>query len=147
MQSLLKFQQHFSQRKKKNPKILEMWVLSPIQSCLTLCYLMDCSPSGYSVHGTLQAKILECVAMPFSRESSRPRDQTQIYLNCRQILYCLSHLGSSNKYYKYIYIYIYMYVYVYIYLVKSWIHHLGAVEVAKSRSYSSCWGRCPWRWW
>ena len=114
MQSLLKFQRHFSQRKKKNPKILEMWVLSPIQSCLTLCYLVDCSPSGYSVHGTLQAKILECVAMPFSRESSRPRDQTQIYLNCRQILYCLSHLGSSNKYYKYIYIYKYVCICIYI---------------------------------
>ena len=87
-----------------------MCVLSPIQSCLTLCDLMDCSPPSSSVHGTLQAKILECVAMPFSRESSRPRDQTQIYLNCRQILSCLSHLGSSNKYYqkkkKYIYIYI-----------------------------------------
>ena len=48
------------------------------QSCLTLCHSMDCSPPGSSVHGILQAKILEWVAMPFSRGSSRPRDQIQV---------------------------------------------------------------------
>ena len=41
-----------------------------IQSCPTLCDLMDCSPSGSSVHGILQARILEWVAMPSSRGSS-----------------------------------------------------------------------------
>ena len=40
------------------------------QSCLTLCNPMDCSPPGSSVHGILQARILEWVALPFSRESS-----------------------------------------------------------------------------
>ena len=45
--------------------------------CLTLCNLMDCSPPGFSVHGILQAWILEWVVMPFSGGSSRPRDQTQ----------------------------------------------------------------------
>ena len=45
-----------------------------LQSCLTLCYSMDCSPPGSSVHGTLQVRILEWVAMPFSRGSSSPRD-------------------------------------------------------------------------
>ena len=45
-----------------------------LQSCLTLCDPMDCSLLGPSVHGSLQARILEWVAMPFSRESSRPRD-------------------------------------------------------------------------
>ena len=40
------------------------------QSCLTLCALMDCSPPGSSVHGILHARILEWVAIPFSRESS-----------------------------------------------------------------------------
>jgi len=40
------------------------------QSCLTLCDPMDHSLSGSSVHGILQARILECVAIPFSRESS-----------------------------------------------------------------------------
>ena len=40
------------------------------QSCLTLCDPVDCSPPGSSVHGILQARILEWVAIPFSRGSS-----------------------------------------------------------------------------
>ena len=40
------------------------------KSCLTLCNPMDCSPPGSSVHGILQARILEWVAIPFSRGSS-----------------------------------------------------------------------------
>ena len=48
------------------------------QSCLTLCNPMDCSPPGSSVHGILQARILEWVAIPFSRGSSQARDQTQV---------------------------------------------------------------------
>ena len=44
-----------------------------LQSCMTRD-LMDCSPPGSSVHGILQASILEWVAMPSSRGSSRPRD-------------------------------------------------------------------------
>ena len=39
---------------------------------------MDCSPPGSSLHGILQARILEWVAMPSSRGSSQPRDQTQV---------------------------------------------------------------------
>ena len=39
---------------------------------------MDCSPPGSSVHGTLQARILEWVAISFSRGSSQPRDQTWV---------------------------------------------------------------------
>ena len=46
------------------------------QLCLTLCDPMDCSMPGSSVHGILQARILEWV--PFSRGSSQPRDQTQV---------------------------------------------------------------------
>ena len=37
-----------------------------------------CNPMGYIVYGILQARILEWVAFPFSRESSQPRDQTQV---------------------------------------------------------------------
>ena len=48
------------------------------QLCLTLCDLMDCSPLGSSIHGILQARMLEWVATLFSRGSSRPRDQTQV---------------------------------------------------------------------
>ena len=55
-----------------------------------LCSLMDCSPPGSSVHGILQARILECVAMPFSRGSSWPTD----LLHYRQIVLLLSHQGS-----------------------------------------------------
>ena len=40
------------------------------QSCLTLCNSVDCSPPGSSVHGILQARILEWVAIPFSRRCS-----------------------------------------------------------------------------
>ena len=49
-----------------------------LQSCLSLCNPKDCSPPGSSVHGILQARILEQVAMPSSRGSSRSRDQTWI---------------------------------------------------------------------
>ena len=49
-----------------------------LQSCLTLCEPMDCSPPGSSVLGTLQARILEWVAMPSSRGSSWPRDRTHV---------------------------------------------------------------------
>ena len=45
-----------------------------VQSCSTLCDPMDCSPSKSSVHGILQARILEWVAFPFSRGSFPPRD-------------------------------------------------------------------------
>ena len=37
-----------------------------------------CNPMDYTVHGILQARILEWVAFPFSRGSSQPRDQTQV---------------------------------------------------------------------
>ena len=45
-----------------------------LQSYLTLCNPMDCSPPGSSVHGILQARILEWVAMPSSRGSSQSRE-------------------------------------------------------------------------
>ena len=48
------------------------------QSCLTLCDPVNCSPPGSSVHGILQARILEWIAIPFSRGSSWPRDQIQV---------------------------------------------------------------------
>ena len=47
--------------------------------CSTLWNPMDCSPPGFSVHGILQARILEWVAIPFSGGSSQPRDQTQVF--------------------------------------------------------------------
>ena len=46
-----------------------LWAKS-LQSCLTLCDSMDCSPPGSSVHGFSQGRILECIAIPSSRGSS-----------------------------------------------------------------------------
>ena len=61
-----------------------------LQLCPILCDHMDCSPPGSSVHGILQAKILEWVVIPFSRGSSHPRNWTFVsYVCCidRQVLY------------------------------------------------------------
>ena len=61
-----------------------------LQLCPTLNDPMDCSLPGSSVHGILQARILEWVAMPSSRGSSQSRDQIHIsYVSCigRQVLY------------------------------------------------------------
>ena len=49
-----------------------------VQLCLILCNPMDCSPPGSSVHGISQARVLEWVAIPFSRGSSQSRDWTQV---------------------------------------------------------------------
>ena len=49
-----------------------------VQWCLTACNPMDCSPPGSSVHGISQARILEWVAILFSRESSLPRNLTWV---------------------------------------------------------------------
>ena len=49
-----------------------------LQSYPTVCDTMDYSLPGSSVHGVLQARIQEWVAIPFSRDSSQPRDQTCI---------------------------------------------------------------------
>ena len=68
------------------------------QSCPTLCDPMDCSPPGFSVHGILQARILEWVAISFSRGSSQPKDQTHISCisyNGRQI-FTTSHLVQTS---------------------------------------------------
>ena len=49
-----------------------------LQSCLTLCDPKDGSPPGSSVHGILQARMLEWVPISFSRGSSQPRDRTRV---------------------------------------------------------------------
>ena len=66
---------------------------------MSLCDPMDCSPPGSSVHGILQARILEWVAVPFSIPSpgDLPNHQSNPGLpHCRQILYHLSHQGSPR---------------------------------------------------
>ena len=62
----------------------------------TLCDPMDYSPPGSSVHAILQARILECVAIPFSRGIFPTQGSNPGLLNCRQILYWLSHQESCT---------------------------------------------------
>ena len=57
-----------------------LWVYLAAQLCPTPCNPMDCSQPESSVHGILQARILEWVAMPSSRESFQPRDGIQVFL-------------------------------------------------------------------
>ena len=54
------------------------------QSCPTLWDPMDCNPPGSSLHGILQARILEWVAIPFSRGPSWPRDGIQVSCTASQ---------------------------------------------------------------
>ena len=60
------------------PFSLILCSVSVTKSCPTICDPTDCSPPGSSVHGILQARILEWAAIPFSRESSQPGDRTQV---------------------------------------------------------------------
>ena len=57
---------------------------------------MDCSLPGSSVHGIFQARVLEWVAITFSRRSSQPRIPNLGLPHCRQMLYHLSHQGSPT---------------------------------------------------
>ena len=66
------------------------------QSCPTLCDPMDCSPPGSSVHGIHHVRILEWVAMPFSRGSSPTKGSNLCLLHCRRIPYHLIHQGKSK---------------------------------------------------
>ena len=63
--------------------------LQVAQSCLILCNPMD-----YTVHGIIQARIVEWVAIPFFRGFSQPSDQTQVSCIAGRFLYQLSHQGS-----------------------------------------------------
>ena len=88
---------------------------SVAQSCPTLCNHMDCSSLGSSVHGIFQTRILDWVAIPFSRGSSQSRAQTQISHH-RQILYLLNHQGSLHIYVC-IHMCIYMCVWMLVYMM------------------------------
>ena len=61
------------------------------QLCPTLCDPMDCSPPGSSIHGILQAKVLEWVAISFSRGMFPTQGSHPGLSHCRQMLYHLSH--------------------------------------------------------
>ena len=67
-----------------------------LQLCLTLCNPIDCSPPCSSVRGILQARILEWVAISFSRGSFQLRDQIHVSSTAGRFL-LLSHLGSPSE--------------------------------------------------
>ena len=85
-----------------------MCACSIAQLCLTLCKSMDCSPPGSSVHGIVQVRILEWIAISFFRGFSWPRDQTHVsclaggflpqsQLSCiKQHLFNISELWESE---------------------------------------------------
>ena len=54
------------------------WKSEVTQWCPTLCDPMDCSLPGYSIHGTFQARVLEWIAISFSRGFSWPRNRTRV---------------------------------------------------------------------
>ena len=68
-----------------------------LQSCPTFCDPMDCILPGFSVHGILQTRIVEWVAISFSRGSSPPRNRTSVSTSScisRWVIYYYCHLGS-----------------------------------------------------
>ena len=70
------------------------------QSCPTLCDTMDYSLPGSSVHGIFQARMLEQVAISYTRRSSQPKDWNSIsYISCtgRQILYHYASSGGDGE--------------------------------------------------
>ena len=67
------------------------------ESCLTLCDPTDCSLPGSSVHGSPQARILEWVVISFSRESSWPRDRTQVFCLAGKFFFTTEWPGKPKK--------------------------------------------------
>ena len=101
----VKWEKSLSHPQEKKPvHCLRNWAKAPlglksekvfiIQSCLTLCNPMDCSPPASSVHRILQARILKWVAVPSSSGSSRPRDQTWVPCIAGRLFTSWSHKGS-----------------------------------------------------
>ena len=79
------------------------------QSRLTFCDSLDCSPPGSSSCGIFQARILEWIAISFSRGSSWHRDWTRVLLHGRQILY---HWAIREAHTQYIHTTIYTHTYI-----------------------------------
>ena len=81
------------------PTFPHSWVCVLVaQSCPALLKSIDCSPPGFSLHGILQSRILEWVAMPFSRGSSWFRDWIQVSHIAGRFFYSLSYPGSPSSF-------------------------------------------------
>ena len=87
------FSRHWCMQRVNNGKsmfILSLGTPSGYITHILVSDSLDCGPPGFSVHGILQARVLECLAIPFSGGYSQPRDGTCvscISCNDRQILY------------------------------------------------------------
>ena len=72
---------------KRKKCFLKLWCVALVtQWCPTLCDPMDCNPPGSYVHEIFQARILEWVAISFSRGSSQPRDRTWVSCTAGKVL-------------------------------------------------------------
>ena len=107
-------------------------------SCPTLCNPMDSSPPGSSVHGILQARVLEWAAISFSRDPFPTQGSNTGPLHCRQMLYHLSHQGSLCLLWKLHFINI-SYKYMKKVHIKVPVHHCCHL------SHSPC--QLPKGWW
>ena len=129
------------------------------KSCQILCNPRDCSPPGSSVHGILQGRILEWVAIPFSSRSSQPMDHTQGRVDdLFNVMFCLFQMCSQmiQLYmcvcvylcsFIYIYVCVYIYIYIYIYLSthlfvkKSLLFYaLRIFKYCMNHLFIFCWG-------
>ena len=96
------------------------------QSCPTLCNPMCCSLPGSSIHRIFQARVLEWVAISFSRGSSRPRDQTATFLLTNLLAPALHPLFVAHGHF-----------------LPHYIHYIiGAFNIHKDES-SVCSASCP----
>ena len=95
-QEVRDFQQRI-RKYKRQPEIkntiteMKNTLVKVTQLCLTLCDPMDCSLPGSSVNEILQARIMEWVAVPFSRGIFLTQGLKPGLQHCGQILHCLSH--------------------------------------------------------
>ena len=116
-----------------------------LQLCPTLCDTMGCSPPGSSVHGILQARNLEWVAMPSSRRSSLPEDRTHVsYVSFigRRFLYYLCH---QVWWYEYNHLWLgwivriyYLYLIIYIYLCLCFLFIWSILSLKKEWTATCC---------
>ena len=111
-----------------------------LQSCPTLCDPMDCRPPSSSVHEILQARILDWVVMPFSGQSSWPRDQTHVSCTADRFL----PLGPSGEPVNSLY-WIPLHFVVFVHF-KVLLKHLSMFYGFPHKPYSSfCnWGKSKW---
>ena len=91
------FHIHFHYHRTLNIVPCAVWVTEVTQSYPILCDPVDCSPPGSSIHGILQARVLEWVAISFSWGSSQPRDQTLCCIVGTYYSFCIWVVSANSK--------------------------------------------------